>query len=188
MNRRNRRLEAPLPADRGDNPITAVSTLRSTTFVLALALSGCAVDRLPELVAPGAPASEVEARMGKPVAQGVLPNGMPYWDYTLQPTGYHNYRVTFGPDEHVQTVQDLLTNDNIARLAPGMSRAEVIEIVGPSRYPQTYAFGTSSLSWRYNEYGVIKLLHVMFDADNRVQWTYSEWDPNVYSKGGGRRK
>ena len=58
--------------------------------------------------------------MGKPIAQGVLPNGETYWDYTLQPLGYHNYRVTFAPDERVQAVQDLLNNQNIARIEPGI--------------------------------------------------------------------
>lgn len=154
-----------------------------------LALGGCAVSSLPALVAPGASATDVEARMGKPIAQGVLPTGEPYWDYTLQPMGYHNYRITFAPDERVQAVRDLLTSENIARIAPGMSRAQVLDIVGPSRQPEKYANGTDSLTWRYADYGVIKLLHVIFDPSDRVQWSYSEWDPRVYSKkDGGRSK
>jgi len=156
--------------------------------LVALALGGCAVDRLPELVAPGASATDVEARMGKPIAQGALPNGARYWDYTLQPFGYHNYRVTFAPDERVQAVQDLLNNQNIARIEPGMSRAQVVDIVGPSRHAGQYANGTSSLSWRYDDYGVIKLLHVIFDSSDRVLWSYSEWDPRIYSKKGGGHK
>jgi len=162
-----------------------MSPIRSITFAVALALSGCAVDRLPALVTPGASATDVEARMGKPVAQGVLTNGDTYRDYTLQPMGYHNYRVIFAPDERVHAVQDLLTNQNIARIEPGMSRAQVLDIVGPSRQPEKYANGTTSLSWRYDDYGVIKLLHVIFDANDRVQWSYSEWDPRIYSKKGG---
>jgi len=119
----------------------------------------------------------------------VLPNGETYWDYTLQPMGYHNYRVTFASDERVQAVQDLLTNQNIARVEPGMSRAQVLDIVGPSRHSEQYANGTTSLSWRYEDSGVIKLLHVIFEASDRVLWSYSEWDPRVYSKkdGGGHK-
>ena len=165
------------------------ATRTITSFIVALALGGCAVDRLPALVTPGASAIDVESRMGKPIAQGVLPNGEKYWDYTLQPMGYHNYRVTFDPSERVQAVQDLLTKENIARLAPGMLRTQVLDIVGPSLQPEKYANGTNSLSWRYDDYGVIKLLHVIFNASDRVLWTYSEWDPRVYSKkGGGRSK
>ena len=155
--------------------------------IACITLAGCAVDRLPALVTPGASATDVEARVGKPIAQGVLPNGETYWDYTLQPMGYHNYRVTFASDERVQAVQDLLTAQNIARVEYGMSRAQVLDIVGPSRQPEKYANGTTSLSWRYDDYGVIKLLHVIFDASDRVLWSYSEWDPRVYSKNGGGR-
>lgn len=154
-------------------------------LLFVLTLSGCAVDRLPALVTPGESARDVEARMGKPIAQGVLPNGETYWDYTLQPLGYHNYRVTFAPGERVQAVQDLLNNQNIARLEAGMSRAQVLDIVGPSRHAEQYANGTTSLSWRYEDYGIIKLLHVIFDPSDRLLWTYSEWDPRVYSKKGG---
>jgi len=155
------------------------------SLLACLLLAACALDRLPSLVTPGASASEVESRMGKPIAQGVTPAGEPYWDYTLQPMGYHNYRVTFDPNERVHAVQDLLSKENIARLAPGMSRAQVLDIVGPSRHPEQYANGTTSLSWRYEDYGVIKLLHVIFDPSDRVLWTYSEWDPRIYSKKGG---
>ena len=161
------------------------ATRTITSFTVALAVGGCAVDRLPALVTPGASAIDVESRMGKPIAQGVLPNGEKYWDYTLQPMGYHNYRVTFDPSERVHAVQDLLTKDNIARLVPSMSREQVLDIVGPSRQPEQYANGTNSLSWRYEDYGVIKLLHVIFDPSDRLLWTYSEWDPRIYSKKGG---
>src|SRR3954471_164679 len=154
-------------------------------LIACIALASCAIDRLPALVTPGASTSEVEGRMGRPVAQGVLPNGETYWDYTLQPMGYHNYRVTFAPDERVQAVQDLLTKQNIARVEPGMPRAQVLDIVGQSRHSEQYANGTTSLSWRYEDYGVIKLLHVIFDVRDRVLWSYSEWDPRIYSKKGG---
>jgi hypothetical protein len=163
--------------------------MRRAIVATAVLLSACAVDRLPNLVTPGTAATQVEAELGKPVAQGVLPDGQPYWDYTLQPFGYHNYRVSYGPDERVRAVQDLLTKDNIARIAPGLSREQVLDILGPSRRPDRYANGTTSLSWRYEDYGVIKLLHVIFDPSDRVQWSYSEWDPRIYSKkGGGRSK
>src|SRR5437660_11064753 len=108
-------------------------------LISCIALAACAIDRLPSLVTPGASATEVEARMGKPIAQGVLANGETYWDYTLQPMGYHNYRVTFAPDERVQSVQDLLSKDNIARVEPDMSRAQVLDIVGPSRHAEQSA-------------------------------------------------
>ena len=162
-------------------------TNRLRLVFVGLALSSCAVDRVPQLAAPGMAASEVQARIGKPIAQGALPGGASYWDYSVQPMGYYNYRVTFGADERVREVRNLLTKENIARLEPGMTRAQVAEIVGPSLHPDRYANGTTSWSYRYDDVGVIKLLHVIFDPNERVQWVYSEWDPRIYSKKGGGR-
>ena len=171
------------------NRAGAAMSATTSAIVLAatLALGACAVDRVPQLAAPGMAASEVAARIGKPIAQGQLAGGESYWDYSVQPMGYYNYRVTFGADERVRDVRNLLTQQNIARLEPGMTRAQVAEIVGPSLHPDRYANGTTSWSYRYDDVGVIKLLHVIFDPNDRVQWTYSEWDPRIYSKKGGGR-
>jgi outer membrane protein assembly factor BamE (lipoprotein component of BamABCDE complex) len=161
--------------------------MKPVVIAAAIALGGCAVDRLPALATPGTPASEVAARIGKPIAQGVLPGGESYWDYSVQPMGYYNYRVTFDADERVRDVRNLLTAQNIARLEPGMTRAQVAEIVGTSLEPGRYANGTTSWSYRYDDAGVIKLLHVIFYPNDRVQSTTSEWDPRIYSKKGGGR-
>ena len=163
------------------------ATNRLLFLLGGIVLTGCAVDRLPQIAAPGMPATQLEARLGKPIAQGALPDGKTYWDYSVQPMGYYNYRVTFGADERVRDVRNLLTSQNIARLEPGMSRAQVAEIVGVSLEPARYANGTTSWSYRYDDVGVIKLLHVIFDPSDRVQSTASEWDPRIYSKKGGGR-
>ena len=161
---------------------------RHLSIVLCIIAAGCATANLPRSVSQGMPASEVASRMGKPVAEGRLPNNDSYWDYTLQPRGFHNYRVTFGPDEHVRGVQDLLTEENFRNLRPGMSPAEVAAVVGPSREAYRYANGTMTWSYRYRDYEVIKLLHITFDRADRVDYFYTEWDPNVYSKGDGKGK
>ena len=66
-----------------------------------------------------------------------------------------------------------------------MTQAEVSSVVGASPEQRAYANGTRSWSYRYQDYGVTKLLHVIFDSGDRVLWYYSEWDPRVYSKKGG---
>ena len=162
---------------------------RRLSIVLCIIAAGCATANLPNTVSPGMQASEVASRMGKPIAEGRLPNDDTYWDYTLQPRGFHNYRVTFGPDERVRDVRDLLTEENIRKIRPGMTPEEVAAILGPSR--EVYRYGNQTIEWnyRYRDYEIIKLLHVLFAPPaNRVDWFYSEWDPNVYSKGDGKGK
>jgi outer membrane protein assembly factor BamE (lipoprotein component of BamABCDE complex) len=148
-----------------------------------VALTGCSTI---ETVTPGMPASEVIARFGKPVAQGQLAGNEIYRDFSREPYGY--YRVSFGPDERVRALRNLHTEENFAAIQPGMSQAEVARLVGaPTQYlMQSYAGGASSWTYRYRDIGIAKLLHVEFDAAGSVLRYATEWDPDVYSKGGAR--
>ena len=159
--------------------------MKFVPLALCTALAGCATYDVSHIVTPGMAKGEVSALVGKPIAEGRLADDEAYWDYTRQPYGYYIYRVTFGPDERVREVRNLLTPENIRKLQAGMTQAEVSAVVGMSPDQKAYANGTHSWSYRYQDYGVIKLLHVIFDSGDRVLWYYSEWDPRVYSKKGG---
>jgi hypothetical protein len=150
-------------------------------LILCAALAGCAANVL-RAVSPGMSTDEVGARVGKPIAEGRLPSGETYWDYTRDPYGY--YRVTFGPDGRVRDLRDLHTEQNFRNVQPGMTPEQVVAIAGvPADYlMEGYANGTRSWTYRYDDTGITKLFHVIFDAGNRVLWDYWEWDPNVYSK------
>jgi hypothetical protein len=152
-------------------------------FLPMLLLMGCSS---MQTVSPGTPASELAARFGKPVAQGRLPTSEPYWDFSREPYGY--YRVTFGPDERVRELRNLHTEQNFAAIRPGLTQADIAALVGaPTQYlMQGYADGTSSWTYRYRDVGIAKLLHVVFDARGTVLRHSTEWDPDVYSKGGSR--
>ena len=154
--------------------------------LVAAVLAGCAAN--PQRVSPGMSSNEVSAALGKPIATGRLPGGEEYWDYSMQPYGFSNDRVTFSADGRVREVRNLLTEENFGNLQKGMTPEEVRLIVGPSApYEQRrFAGGTSSWTYRYKERSITKLLHVIFDSSDRVEWHYTEWDPNVYSKGGGK--
>lgn len=165
-------------------------SIRPHFFVVAALLAGCASDPRYS-VSPGMTGTEVSSRVGKPVATGRLPSGEEYWDYSTQPFGYRIERVTFAPDGRVQEVRNLLTEENFKRLQQGMSAADVARLIGPSAPSEhrAYGGGTKSWSYRYDDVGVKKLLHVVFDDHDRVLYHYTEWDPSVYSKGdsGNRR-
>src|ERR1051325_11346343 len=102
--------------------------MRALVFLIACAVvAGCATS-VERVVSPGMPASDVAARIGKPVAQGRLAGNEMYWDYSRDPYGY--YRVTFRPDERVREVRDLHTEQNFRRIQPGMTAEQVVEIAG----------------------------------------------------------
>jgi hypothetical protein len=156
--------------------------------LLLAALAGCAASPQRN-ISPGMTGDEVGAALGKPAATGRLPTGEEYRDYSRQPFGYSIDRVTFTADGRVREVHNLLTEGNFKNLRAGMTPDEVLAVVGPSPVSEqrAYAGGTKSWSYRYRDIEVIKLLHVIFGPDGRLQHYYTEWDPNVYSKGGSSK-
>ena len=123
------------------------------------------------------------------VAEGRLPDGEAYRDYSTQPFGFTIQRETLGPDGSVRDARNLLTEANFKNLHEGMTPPEVVAVVGPSpeSAQRSYAGGTKSWTYRYKDIQVIKLLHVIFGPDDHVQTWYTEWDPDVYSRGGRGR-
>jgi outer membrane protein assembly factor BamE (lipoprotein component of BamABCDE complex) len=155
--------------------------------LLLAALAGCAAQ--PRSLSAGMTGDEVSAALGKPAATGRLASGEEYWDFSKQPFGYSIDRVTFAADGRVREVRNLLTENNFKNLQAGMTPGQVVAIVGPSPASEqrAYAGGTKSWRYRYRDLEVIKLLHVIFGPDDRLQTHYTEWDPRVYSKGGSGR-
>jgi hypothetical protein len=128
---------------------------------------------------------EVAARVGKPTTVGKLADGGAYWDYSRQP--YYTDRVSYGPDDRVREVRNLLTEENFENLRPGMTPEEVVATVGPAFIFNKYGNGTTVWTYRYYD-GVYKLLHATFDPSGRLLRYETEWNPDIYSKGENKKK
>jgi hypothetical protein len=117
---------------------------------------------------------------GRLVREGTTPAGESFREYSHIPYGYE--RILYSRDGKEIGRQQLLTEANFKRIQPGMTEAELADVIGAGFATRgDYADGTHSLTWRYYD-GVYKLLHVTFGPDNRVIRYDTEWDPNVYSK------
>jgi hypothetical protein len=84
----------------------------------------------------------------------------------------------------------LLHGDVADKIHEGMTGAEVDQVLGvQSSRKASYGNDTYSWSYKYRDAANIhKLLHVTFGPEGRVLRTETEWDPDVYSKGGpGKR-
>ena len=116
----------------------------------------------------------------RPVREGTLPGGETFREYSRIPYGYE--RVIYAADGHELGRQQLHTEENFKRIKPGMTKAELADVIGAG-FATTgqYANGTTSETTRFYD-GVHKLLHVIFGPDGRVLRYEVEWDPNVYSK------
>ena len=87
------------------------------------------------------------------------------------------------------TSAPLLHGDVEEKVHAGMTAAEVDQTLGVRSYRiAAYGNGTSSWTYKYrDDANIHKLLHVTFGPEGRVLRTETEWDPDVYSKGDGKR-
>jgi hypothetical protein len=121
----------------------------------------------------------------QPVREGVLADGSRYQDFSHIPYGYQ--RVVVAPDGRKE-IRELHTEENFKRLQEGMTGPQVEDVVGVTSVGKLrHGNDTTTWSYRYYDYGIAKLLHVTFGPDGRMKYYETEWDPNVYSKKGGKR-
>lgn len=84
------------------------------------------------LVAGKSDAKEVEALMGQPAERIGTAGGDSVWFYPRNPGGLHTFAVRLDAQGIVREVDQRLTLDNLAKLAPGTSTAaQVREVLGP---------------------------------------------------------
>jgi hypothetical protein len=76
--------------------------------------------------------AEVEAAMGRPAAADARPNGETYLYFSRLPLGRQMYLAKIGPDGVLRSIDQTLTKENIAKLKPEMTQAEVRELLGPT--------------------------------------------------------
>lgn len=96
---------------------------------VALLAAGCASfdgGGLP----PGASESDVVARMGKPVETVTRPSGEKVLYYPRM-LGRQTYAATFGPDGRLRGIEPRLNAENIARIPPKATKAQVRDLLGP---------------------------------------------------------
>ena len=128
----------------------------------ALLLAGCAGFAA---ITPGTPAQQVQARMGAPADVRKAPDGSEVWEYPMGPLGLETYMVSFGPDQSVREVRQVLTDENIDKLKPGMPREEVRRMLGkPASVVYTDTRNEEVWYWRYRSWGVRRMeLYAQFD-------------------------
>ena len=149
------------------------TALRHGLLCAGLALvAGCA--SLAQ-IGPGTSSDRVQALAGAPSAVWKDPDGTEVWEYPLGPFGVETYMVSFGPDRAVRQVRQVLTEETIVTLRPGMSRDEVRRVLGKPRDIQKNDRNNEEIwSWRYREWRVRNMeLNVQFDLGNGLLKAFS---------------
>jgi hypothetical protein len=106
--------------------------LKLFAAIFVLLLAGCASFDGRDLVVGQSTAKDVEALMGVPTERMTLSGGYTTWYYARQPTGRMMYAVHFSSDGVMRSREQLLTEQNIARLyRDTTTREQARAIVGP---------------------------------------------------------
>ncbi|HPT50798.1 MAG TPA: outer membrane protein assembly factor BamE [Accumulibacter sp.] len=147
--------------------------------LLCLALSACDADKLARLQPGVSSADDVKNTMGTPALEWKEADGTRFWEYPRTPEGVVNYRVTIAPDGKFREIRQLLTEENFARITPGMSRDNVRFLLGrPARQRHFSLKREWVWDWKTKtEPGMDWYFNVHFSEDGRVTNTSTHFEP-----------
>ena len=153
--------------------------LKHLLVLLALLLASCASYDGRGLLVGQSTEEQVEKLMGPSSDRRTARNGERLRYYPRMPYGGEVYVARFSPDGKLIALEQRLTEDNFARIKPGVSRADdVRELLGPPdkvhRFPRM-----EREVWEYPWRGATspRLLLLYFSKDGLVREAYSIEDP-----------
>jgi hypothetical protein len=141
-------------------------------LLFAAFLSGCASYSGYNLKPGSTNLESVLQNMGKPAMRWENKDGSSQLAYTRGPMGYHTFMVSIGADHTLQKIENVLEEKFFSRILPGLSKDEVIRIIGPS-YPNWTDYFESRdelvMSWRFcDEWHESTRFNVLFDNSKGV--------------------
>jgi hypothetical protein len=99
------------------------------------------------------------------------PDGSEQLAYPRGPAGTQTFMAYVGPDGKLQRIENVLNTANFARIQAGMSKDQVLRILGPSGSQWTQFYSRSNqLAWSWlfcNSWNVQEFFDVMFDGTQR---------------------
>ena len=100
---------------------------------------------------PGATAVEVRQGMGVPTGTYPLPDGGVRYEYARGPWGKHTYMIDFDAQARLVKSEQVLTENNFAKIRPGQTRDQVLFAIGhPSDVKQVRYQNQTVWSYRYD--------------------------------------
>ncbi|MFC5301560.1 hypothetical protein [Azospira restricta] len=152
---------------------------RLFVLVLSLAVAACAAYSGHGLAPGVASEAEVRATMGAPAMQWELPDGGRQLAYPRGPAGFHTFMVFIGADRRLQRTVNVLDTPYFARVQPGMSQAEVLQLLGPPQPQWSEYFAARDelvWEWRYcDSWGEAARFDVLFDGTKKTVRSTQSW-------------
>ena len=138
----------------------------------ALAVAGCASFDGRGLVSGKSTQTEVEALMGVPAERVKAASGDTVLYYPRQPTGRMSYAARIAPDSVLRSVDQLLTEPNIANIVRGVSTRDQVREIGGPPWRITRKEPQQREVWEYTMINMTQwdyFLYVQFSNDGIVR-------------------
>lgn len=102
----------------------------AATAIIATALPACDYVNLQEIKPGLSTQAEVRTRMGEPSHIHWNDDGTATWEYNRQPSGTECHMISFGQDQVVTKIEQVLNDAGYASIHPGLSKDEVRRVLG----------------------------------------------------------
>jgi len=158
-------------------------------FFSALLLAACAGYSGSNLQPGRSTLPEVLSSMGEPAMVWKNPDGSEQLAYPRGPAGTQTFMVYLGPDGRLQRIEKALDMAHFARVQKGMSKDEVLRVLGPPGPQWTQFYSRSNeLAWSWlfcNSWNVQEFFDVMFDASSGIVRSTGQ-HPNLAGRDGSQ--
>lgn len=138
--------------------------------LLATVLPACDSVNLDKLTPGVTTMAQTREIMGPPTMEWQDADGSATWEYTRMPYGIVNYMIDFGPDRVVRAVRQVLTEENFAKVRPGMTREQIRRLLGKPVQEQYFSLKKEYVwNWKTKSDGSYDyFFDVYFDEDGHV--------------------
>lgn len=146
--------------------------LRVLLVFSVLTISACAGYSGSNLTPGVSTLPEVVASMGAPAMLWKNPDASEQLAYPRGPAGTQTFMAYVGPDGKLQRIEKVLNTEHFALVRAGMSKDEVLRVLGPpgSRWTQFYS-RSNQLAWSWlfcSSWNVQEFFDVMFDGTTGI--------------------
>ena len=133
---------------------------------MLVVLGGCAAYG-PAQVRVGQTEAELLAAMGPATGRHVAPGGAPRIEFARGPGGRHTFMVDLDAQGRVASVQQVLTERQFLQVRDGLTRAQVLALIGRPVHTAGMIRGGQIWSWRWANNDCL-WFQVAFDAQGRA--------------------
>ena len=142
-------------------------------------LAGCAGYSGSNLQPGLATEDEVLRTMGAPAMRWKLPDGGQQLAYPRGPAGYETFMVFVDAGGRLVRIGNVLDMASFARIQPGMTQDEVLQLIGPPQPQWTAYFKARDelvWEWRYcDSWREAARFDVLFDATKKTVRSTMSW-------------